>query len=483
MTDRGYGRISLDTARSGSISKQYGRISGASGPDMEWYADESVSGAKIPLWMRPEGKRLMDDLQPGDRVLVTKIDRAARSVRDLLDLVEMIAKRGASIVFVDQNIDTSGPMGRFILTLLGAIAELEAAIIAERRRESLESFAREGRHAVGKAPWGFLSVENPNGRGLVIRPDPELATQARELVERIMAGEPQSSVRESIGMSKTGMHKWLHNPRLAGMTPDGDGVVTIDGIPRVDPEAAILSVSEWRSLQEYLKKPDKAWNKREGYGAALRCGVCGSRMYLNASKVVNAQTGATHDTYTCRRDKHAPGQSAPSVMVHRADAYLEEKFLDLFGSRRAVRGEWSDSLLARDEAVSMAEVRLTEAQRRFEATVSEEEEDEALAYLRSAKQALRAAQAIRGGREFRIEDSGQTVEEVWNAADTAERCRLLTQAGRWVLHSGRASIDKRIVFESDDMLSELLTHEPGGWEDESVDHRDVGTFMLSPDMV
>ena len=75
----------------------------------------------------------MADLQQGDRVLVTKIDRAARSVRDLLDVVERIENAGASIVFVDQGIDTSGPMGRFLLTLLGAIAELEAAIMAERR--------------------------------------------------------------------------------------------------------------------------------------------------------------------------------------------------------------------------------------------------------------------------------------------------------------------------------------------------------------
>src|SRR5687768_8693795 len=122
MTDRGYARISLDTQQSGSISKQTERIKAVAGSDVQWYKDESVSGSKVPFAERPEGGRLMADLQKGDRVLVTKIDRAARSVKDLLNLVERIEKAGASILFVDQAIDTSGPMGRFLLTLLGAIA-------------------------------------------------------------------------------------------------------------------------------------------------------------------------------------------------------------------------------------------------------------------------------------------------------------------------------------------------------------------------
>lgn len=468
MTDRGYGRISLDTARSGSIAKQRERITAFAGHAMEWYADESISGSKIPFKDRPDGSRLLADLQNGDRVLVTKIDRAARSVRDLLDLVEVIEKRGASIVFVDQNIDTAGPMGRFLLTLLGAIAELEAAIIAERRKESLESFAKEGRHAVGKAPWGFVSVENPDGRGLVIRVDPELRETAREVVRRIVAGESQEKVRKDYGMSKTGIHKWLHNPRLAGMTPDNGGVVTIDGVPRVDPEAALLTMAEWRALQDHMGRPEKGWSKREGYGAALLCGVCGERMYVNLSK-------AGHHTYTCRRTKHAPGQSAPAIMVHKAESYMEERFLSDHGSRRALVSAWSDSQAAKDEATSLAEVRLAEAQRRFSVAVTDEQEEEALIHLREAKQALRAAQSLRGERVFTTEDSGKTVAEVWAAADAEERTRMLTQVATWTLMPGRGPVEKRIVVEPAAMLLELVTQEVGS---QSETRDDRGGFLL-----
>jgi DNA invertase Pin-like site-specific DNA recombinase len=476
MTDRGYGRISLDTVRSGSIAKQHERIKGFAAADFEWYADESVSGSKVRFSDRPEGSRLLADLQPGDRVLVTKIDRAARSVRDLLDLVEVIDKRQAAIVFVDQNIDTSGAMGRFLLTLLGAIAELEAAIIGERRRESLESFAKEGRHAVGKAPFGFISVDNPDGRGLVIRPDPETVDLAREAVKRIMAGESQEKVRKALGLSKTGIHTWLRNPRLAGMTPSNGGVVTIDGSPRVDPDSALLTMVEWRDLQAKLQPVgEKTWSPRAGYGAALKCSVCGCRMYINIAKRVNAATGLTHDTYVCRKDKHAPGQAAPSIMAHNANAYIEERFLSEVGDRRALVGSWSDSLTAKSEALASAEFRLEEAQRRFSAAVTDEEEDEALSHQRAAKRALREAQSLQGERTFRVEDTGRTVREVWEGSTSDERCALLNQVGSWSLHFGRLPVEQRILLERDEMLLELVTQEVGS---ESQDRDDRGGFLL-----
>ena len=475
MTDRGYGRISLDTLRSGSITKQRERIGAFAGDDLEWYADESVSGSKVAFKDRPDGKRLLRDIRSGDRVLVTKIDRAARSVRDLLDLVEVIEKRGASIVFIDQNIDTAGPMGRFLLTLLGAIAELEAAIIAERRKESLESFAREGRHAVGRAPWGFRSVDNPSGRGLVIRVDEDLRDAALSVVERILVGESQESVRADAGLSKTGMHKWLRNPRLAGMTPDGDGVVTIDGVPRIDSDAALLSMAQWRGLQEHLAGPDKSWTKRESLGAALHCGVCGQRMYVNVSKQRNGATGQTHDTYTCRRDLHEKGQGAPAIMVHRADSYLEERFLGEYGERRGVVGSWSDSLAARDEEVSAAEVRLAEAQRRFSSARTDEEEEEALLHQRTAKRALRDAKAKAGERVFSVEDTGHTVAEHWVRASPAQRAAMLNSVGRWTLAGGRGQVSQRIELKTDELVRELVVHELGS-QSPTLDDR--GSFLL-----
>lgn len=96
----------------------------------------------------------------GDTVVVTKLDRLARNVKDLLDIVQQIEDKGASLKILDLGVDTSGPMGRFILTLLGAVAEVERVMMLERQREgiarikanpALKAKKYKGRRAVARA--------------------------------------------------------------------------------------------------------------------------------------------------------------------------------------------------------------------------------------------------------------------------------------------------------------------------------------------
>ncbi|MGJ9412387.1 recombinase family protein [Aeromicrobium sp. CF4.19] len=472
MTDRGYERISLDNERSGSISKQTSRIE-AFGSEVIHYTDESVSGSKIPFAERPAGKRLLDDLRPGDRVLVTKIDRAARNVRDLLDLVERIEAQGASIAFIEQNIDTAGPMGRFLLTLLGAIAELEAGIIGERRRESLTAFAREGRHAVGAAPFGFKSVDNPNGRGLVIRPDwDEQAPILKSAIDRVLTGEAQARVVEDLPIGKAGFSALLRNPRLAGMTPEGDGVVTIDGVPRIDPDAALLTMAEWNRLREHMNRPDKKpWAHQDGYGAALTCSECGFRLYKSSGGVSRPNNNA----YKCGRAKHAKGSPSASVMVHTADSHIEQTFLSQYGSRDVLIASWTDSADTKTEAIASAQIHLEAAQQAFLADLDDEQEDEVLQALRDAKRALRAAQNMPEERVFQVQDAGYTVAEHWERGDAGERCRMLGVVGKWIVHPGRLPVERKIEHQPDAMLLELLTHQVGSQTDAL---HDQNTFLM-----
>ncbi|GAB2736485.1 recombinase family protein [Nocardioides pakistanensis] len=328
MTDRAYARISLDTKASGSITKQRSALTKAAHDEPVFYVDESVSGSKVPFAERPAGGRLLADLERGDRVLVTKIDRAARNVRDLLGLVERIEAAGASIVFTEQNIDTAGPMGRLLLTLLGAIAEFEAALIAERRRESLASFRDEGRHAVGRAPFGLRSVPNPKGRGLVLRPDPDEAPLLREAVEDILAGGSQRAWSAECGMGHPAFGRLLRNERLAGIIGRDE-----DGTPRLDPEQAVFS---------RLTPPRP---RTDGYGPALACAICGDRLYLNIARR-SGPTGRDYSGYRCRAVRHAPGEPSVSVMRVNADALVEREFLALFGAPRGRRGD-HDGLLGR----------------------------------------------------------------------------------------------------------------------------------------
>ena len=442
MTDRAYARISLDTLVSGSITRQRSRLARYADDEPEWYVDESVSGSKIPFAQRPEGRRLLADLVRGDRVLVTKIDRAARNVRDLLGLVEEIEARGASIVFVEQNIDTAGPMGRFLLTLLGAIAELEAGIIAERRRESLAAFREEGRHAQGRAPHGLRSVPNPNGRGLVLRPDPETAPRLREAVERLYRGEPQHVLADFVGLSPGAFSRLLRNTRLAGIQGVGSSL-------RVDPDQAVFSSVEWQRLQDFLGRPEKAWTKADGYGAALRCAVCDRRLYLNVASEPRLHR------YRCRRvNGHERGEPISSVSRYLADAKVEADFLGRFGHLPVTDRVIQGSSEARDEAVAQARLHL-DAIRAQQDQADTEAEEEILfqAYL-SAKRALREAEAL-PAEAVEVEVlTGETLAQAWHAADDTTRTSLLLRVGPWIVEPGRLPIEQKVHL--DEALQDYL---------------------------
>jgi len=93
---------------------------------------------------RPQLQHLLAAVRSGQvsTVLVTKLDRISCSLHDLLDLMDLFEKHNVQVVSLRDNIDTSGPVGRFILHILGAIAELERGITAERVAEDMKLRAK-----------------------------------------------------------------------------------------------------------------------------------------------------------------------------------------------------------------------------------------------------------------------------------------------------------------------------------------------------
>ena len=86
---------------------------------------------------RPELIRMMEFVRQGDTIVVESISRFARNTRDLLELVERLTAKGVEFVSKKESIDTSSPTGKFMLTVFGAVAELERAYILERQREGI----------------------------------------------------------------------------------------------------------------------------------------------------------------------------------------------------------------------------------------------------------------------------------------------------------------------------------------------------------
>lgn len=86
---------------------------------------------------RPQLKEMMAFVRQGDTVIVESISRFARNTRDLLELVEQLTKKGVEFVSRKENIDTTTPTGKFMLTIFGAVAELEREYILQRQAEGI----------------------------------------------------------------------------------------------------------------------------------------------------------------------------------------------------------------------------------------------------------------------------------------------------------------------------------------------------------
>jgi len=141
---------------------------------------EKISGAKTD---RPELGKLMRRLEEGDTVIVCRLDRLARSTRDLLNLLDQISDRGATFRSLkDAWADTSTMHGRLLITVLGGIAQFERELIRERTSEGrTRAMARGVRF----------------GRPRKLTPH-----QRREILERIAAGEIQADLARTYNVGE-----------------------------------------------------------------------------------------------------------------------------------------------------------------------------------------------------------------------------------------------------------------------------------------
>jgi DNA invertase Pin-like site-specific DNA recombinase len=143
----GYIRISTagqNTARQKVLMRELG---------VEMVFIDRMSGKNTD---RPELKKMMAFVRQGDTVVVESISRFARNTRDLLELVEQLTTKGVEFVSKKEAIDTTTPTGKFMLTIFGAVAELEREYILQRQAEGI---------AIAKEQGVY------KGRQPIVRPD------------------------------------------------------------------------------------------------------------------------------------------------------------------------------------------------------------------------------------------------------------------------------------------------------------------------
>jgi DNA invertase Pin-like site-specific DNA recombinase len=133
----GYARVSKGDDQTNTMQARALRAAGC-----RRIFEEAASGGH---WDRPELHRMLDQLREGDTVVVWKLDRLSRSLKDVLHIMERIGKASAGFRSLTENIDTTTPAGRMMMQMVGAFAEFERAMIRERTSAGLAAARAEGR--------------------------------------------------------------------------------------------------------------------------------------------------------------------------------------------------------------------------------------------------------------------------------------------------------------------------------------------------
>ncbi len=149
----GYARVST---KDQNLSLQVDALKEAG---CEMIFQEKISGAKSE---RPELNRMLDQLRKGDVVVIWKLDRLGRSLRDLVGLIDKFKEKGAGLQSLNDSIDTTTPTGKLIFHIFASLAEFERSIISERTKAGLAAARARGRN--GGRPKGLSKKAQDQAR-------------------------------------------------------------------------------------------------------------------------------------------------------------------------------------------------------------------------------------------------------------------------------------------------------------------------------
>ena len=310
---------------------------------LDIYVEEGKSGKSIEG--RTEFQRMLDDIQSGkvhtDYVLVFKLSRFGRNAQDVLNSLEFIMKYGVHLMCVEDGLDSSTSMGKMMITILGAVAELERENIIAQSLLGREEKAKSGGWNGGFAPYGYRLVKGDDkSKGkLEAVPEEKAVVQLvfdmflnRNMGYTAISGylnrngytrpPAKNAIRPSYGeWSSDHIKRMLSNPVYTGRVAWGKR--RTEKVPGKDNEYRLVKqdeyiLSEVISHEAFVSKEDfdkvqeiKAIRGKKGnhnigqYNAHLlsgivKCPQCGAPMYIGMTKWTNQDgTERRTESYVC----------------------------------------------------------------------------------------------------------------------------------------------------------------------------------------
>lgn len=450
----------------------YVRVSRVSGREGESFISPRVQRERIEMFAKLHGHHVVawhEDLdEPGSRVerpgfqaalarveagatggiAVAKLDRFARSVADAATAIRRIDQAGGQLVSVEDNFDSSTPMGRFAMQMVLALGELELARIRESWATAQAYAVDRGVHIASRAPTGYR--RGSDGRLEPVKRD---ADAVREVFRRRASGASWRELADLLSRRRVvgpyGNEHWtvaaisklVANPVYTGEARSGKH-------HKANAHPAIVTTAEWQAAQGARSESVS----RSGDGALLsgilRCGGC---RYVLKPDTMRGRNGDKLRLYRCRGD-HAAGRcpEPASVLGRVIEPYVEQVFLDALGP---------DGPLARstrsDRELDAARQAVDDAEAELEAwialSVTALGREAYLAGLTSrqrrldeARETLQAALAAAAGPLADV-PAGVDLRELWPRLDVAERRRLLAAGlDAVVVFRGRESVEERV---------------------------------------
>ncbi|GEM_PF-5437555 len=417
----------------------------------EVFADLDFSGRKGSK-ARPAFTTMLERRDEFDLIIVPKLSRFGRSMKDNLAAYDVLEGSGVGIAFLDLRMDTTTSGGKLMRNVLTALAEYESDLISERWKDTHRYLAKNGRHLGGvTVPFGYQYVDKQ------LSPHPSQAPEARLIFERFAAGWGLRAIARDLNergvTCQRGSKVWnqsriariLDNPTFAGYRHYGDELTEGQWEPLID-----RKLWERVKLTRMATKASRPALNRKGKGGSLLSELltctCGAPMWRSTA------SNPARSTYECSKSarKREGGECrAGGVAAGRVENIVTEAFMEriaapfaahvrkaperAFGA--ATPREDSTARLARIDRKLETLVRLTlespgpatDATFRRQAEALEAERAEVAAQAARDEVASRATRA-RADSLDELRARAADIRAVWTAATVSERNEMLRTA-------------------------------------------------------
>ncbi|MBP2662737.1 MAG: hypothetical protein H6Q71_685 [Firmicutes bacterium] len=291
----------------------------------DFYIDDGYSGKDLS---RPDMTRLINDAKSNkfDMVLVVKLDRLSRRQQHVMYLIEdILMPRKIGFSSVTENFDTTTPMGRAMLGIMAAFAQLERETIVERVTDAKKEAAKQGRFMGGTSPYGY----SHDAATKSLKVDPLQADIVRFIYDEYLKGQAgYQGIADMLQARKVPPHtaKEWHRTSISVIlsSPFYIGMIPHKGLMHPGKHDPIIEIEKWEEVQRLKQSRGgpRPLPKNSGLlQGIVYCGECGARMRY---KLVNQKSGTASRYYACYSQEGSPRYMVKDINCKPGYKFIED---------------------------------------------------------------------------------------------------------------------------------------------------------------